>query len=72
MDKTMDDKSIYNQYGGIYSQKINKMIHKIDYKQWLKRLNTHFNEPMNQNQIKVPKIIKRTNKKINIKLWGLV
>ena len=60
MDKTMDGKSKW----GYIQPKKKKIIHKIDYKQWFKRLNTHFNEPINQNQIKVPKIIKRTNKKI--------
>ena len=30
---------------------------------WLKRLNTQFNKPTNQNSVKVPKNIKPTNKK---------
>ena len=31
--------------------------------QWLKRLDTQLNEPINQNSIKVPKVVKPTNKK---------
>ena len=37
------------------------MVHKItpslDYNKWLKRLDTHFNEPTNQNLIKVKKLL---------------
>ena len=33
----------------------------VDFNQWLKRLET--NEPTNQNSIKVPKVVKPTNKK---------
>ena len=43
------------------------MIHKIttsvDYNKWLKRLDTQLNQPTNQNSIKVPKVVKQTNKK---------
>ena len=43
------------------------MIHKInpavDYNKWLRRLDTQLNEPNNQNSIKVPKVVKPTNKK---------
>ena len=30
------------------------------------------NKPTNQNSIKVPKLVKPTNKKTKLKLWGLV
>ena len=33
-----------------------------DYNKWLKRLYTQPNEPTNQNTIKVPKVVKQTNK----------
>ena len=34
------------------------------YYYWLKRLDTQFNKPTKQNLIKVPKVVKPTNKKI--------
>ena len=43
------------------------MIHKItlsvDFNLWLKRLDTKLSKPTNQNSIKVPKVVKPTNKK---------
>ncbi len=49
------------------------MIHyftlSLFYNSWLKRLDTQLIEPTNQNLVKVPKIVKPTNK---LKLWGLV
>ena len=35
----------------------------MDYNQWLKRSDTQNNEPTNQNRIKVPIVVKPTNKK---------
>ena len=50
------------------------IIHKIspyvDYKYWLKRLNTPFNEPTNQDSISAPKVFKPTNKKSLDKTLG--
>ena len=50
------------------------MIHKItssvDYNYWLKRLCTQLNDPTNQNLIKVPKVVKSTNKKGYYKTLG--
>ena len=34
----------------------------VDYNYWLKRLNTQLNESTNKNLIKVPKVVKPTNK----------
>ena len=34
-----------------------------NYNWWLKRLDTQLNEPINQNSIKVPKVVKPINKK---------
>ena len=42
----------------------------VDYTQWLKRLDTQLNEPTNQNSIKVPKVVKLTNKKHYYKTLG--
>ena len=43
------------------------MLHKIktsvDCNYWVKQLNTQLNEPTNQNSIKVPKVVRLTNKK---------
>ncbi len=40
------------------------IIHKttiyIDYNEWLKRLDTQFNEQTNQNSVKVPIVVKKT------------
>ena len=35
----------------------------VDYDQWLKRWTTQLNEPAYKNSIKVPKVVKATNKK---------
>ena len=42
----------------------------VDYNYWLKRLDTQLNELTNQNLIKVPKVIKLTNKKALLKNFG--
>ena len=39
-----------------------KITHSVDYNKWLKRFNTQLNEPTNLNLIKVPNIVKPTNK----------
>ena len=39
-----------------------KITPSVDYNKWLKRLNTQLNKPTNQNLIKVPKVVKPTNK----------
>ena len=48
------------------------MIHKIpssvDYNYSLKRLDTQLNESTNQNSLKVPKVVKQTNKKTFLKI----
>ena len=44
----------------------------VVYNKWLNRLDTQLNEPNNQNLIKVPKVVKSTNKETFLKLWGLV
>ena len=49
---------------------INKTTPSLDYKQWLKRLDTQLCEPNNQNLIKVPKVINSTNKKTNYNTLG--
>ncbi len=50
------------------------MTHKItpslDYNQWLKSLDTHLNEPTNQNSTKAPKVVKPSNKKRYYKTLG--
>ena len=51
---TMADKLVYNTY-----MMINKIIHYVVYSLWLKYIDFQFNEPTNQNTIKV----KPTNKK---------
>ena len=43
---------------------INKIIPSVDYSQWLKRLDTQFNESTTKNFIKVPKdAVESKNKK---------
>ncbi len=42
---------------------INKIILFVDYKNWLKHLDTQINSPT----IKVPKVVKQTNNKLNYK-----
>ena len=34
----------------------------VGYNQWLKHLDTQLNDSTNQNEIKVPKVVKPTNK----------
>ena len=50
------------------------MIHKItfsvEYNKKLKNLDTLFNEPINQNSIKVPKVVKLSNLKKLLKNFG--
>ena len=41
----------------------NKITLSVDYNYWLKRLNTQLNELTKQNSVKVPKVVKPTNKK---------
>ena len=53
------------------------IIHKITpivyYIWWLKRKHTQLNEPTNQNSIKVPKVVKPSNKKrLNKTFWTSV
>ena len=47
------------------------LIHKItpyvDYIKWLKRMDTQFNKPTNQNSLKVPKVMKLRIRKQNYK-----
>ena len=42
-----------------------KITPSVDYNFWLKRLDAQLNEPTNQKLIKVPKVVKPTNKKTN-------
>ena len=42
---------------------IYKITPSVDNNKWLKRLDNQTNEPTNQNSIKVPKLVKPTNKK---------
>ena len=37
-----------------------KITPSVDYNQWLKRLDTKLNEPINQNSFEVPKVDKPT------------
>ena len=40
---------------------------------WFKHFDTQFSQPTNQNSMKVPKVVKATNKKnVILKHWGLV
>ena len=52
------------------------MTHKIapavDINQWLKRSNTQLNKPTNQNSVKVPKVVRPTNKKRYCKTLGTI
>ena len=43
---------------------INKKIPSLDYNYWLKVWTLNFNEPTNQNSLKVLKVVKTTNKKL--------
>ena len=51
----MADKLMY-----ILNNDTKKITPSVDYNKWLKRFNTQHNEPTNQNQIKVPKVVKPT------------
>ena len=42
---------------------IPKISPSVDYNWWFKCLGTQLNEPINQNTLKVPKVVKSTNKK---------
>ena len=50
---------------------INKLTLSIDYNKWLKRLDTELNESTNQYSIKIPKVVKATNKKTLNKTFGI-
>ena len=43
----------------MYIPKINPFV---DYNKWLKNLDTQLNEPINQNSLKVPKVVKPKKK----------
>ena len=47
-----------------------KITHSVDYNYWLKRLDTQLNKPTNQNLIRVPKVVKPTNKKTLLYNFG--
>ena len=49
---------------------IHTITHSVDYNQWLTRLDTRLNESTNPNSIKVPKVVKTTNKKTLLKNFG--
>ena len=53
----MSDKLMHIPYGDTPSLNCNY---------WLKRLDTQLNKPTNQNSVKVPKVVKLTNKKMLI------
>ena len=62
-DKTMDEKLMYilNDDNQNYPFCILQLV------VWLPT-----NEPTNENSIQVPKVVKTTNKKTLLKLWGLI
>ena len=47
-----------------------KITPSLDFNQWLKCLDTHLNEPSNKNSMKVPEVIKPTNKKTILQNLG--
>ena len=47
----MADKLMYIPNGDTYTPS-------VDYNQWLKRLDTQYNEPTNQKLLRAPKIVK--------------
>ena len=53
---------------------ITRMTHKntpsVDYNERLKSLNSQLNKPTNQNLVRVPKVVKQTNKKTLLKILG--
>ncbi len=42
----------------------------VVYNKWLNRLDNQLNEPTNQNSIKVPTVVKPTNKKMILQNFG--
>ena len=54
----------------MYIPNDDKQITPLDYNQGLKRLVTQLNESTNQNLVKVPKVVKPTNKKTLVKNFG--
>ena len=58
MDKTMSQDLVY-----IPNYDTQNITPSVDYNQSLKRLDTQFKKPTNQNLIKVPEVVKPTNKK---------
>ena len=48
----------------------NKITPSVDYKYWLKRWDTQLNEQTNQNSIKLPKVVRPTNKKTLLQDFG--
>ena len=57
----MDDMSIPNH---------EKITPFVNYNQWLKRLDPQLNKPTIQNLLKVPKVVKLTNKKMLLQNFG--
>ena len=49
---------------------IHKILSPVDYNYWLERLETQLNESTNQNSLKVPRVVKPTNKKTLLKKLG--
>ena len=49
---------------------IHKNTHSVDYNLWLKRLDTQLNNQTNQNSLKVLKVVKTTNKKTLLWIFG--
>ena len=49
---------------------IHKIVSSLEYNYWLKRLDTQLIEPTNQILMKVPKLVKSTNKKRIYKTLG--
>ena len=49
----------------MYIPNVNTQNH-VDYNYWLKRMDTQFNKPTNQNFLKVLKIVKQMNKKMSL------
>ena len=50
-------------YKFMYIPNDDKQYISVVFNLWLKRLDTQLNEPTNQNYIKIPKVVKPTNKK---------
>ena len=62
-DKTMAYKCMY-----ITREKTKKITTSLDQNQGLKRLDTQLNEPTNQNSIKVPIVVKKTQLYTTLKI----